>query len=110
MRALITASFDPAARARLERLMDVVHEDWKERLDSAADFLAVYTGFTGFELGERTVGLVGLGAVGREVARRLLPFKARVLAADPCPADVPPGVTLVELDDLLREADIVSLH
>src|SRR2546430_15967979 len=31
MRALITASFDPAARARLERLMDVVHEDWKER-------------------------------------------------------------------------------
>src|SRR5881396_2254613 len=64
----------------------------KVRLDSAADFLAVYTGF---ELGERTVGLVGLGAVGREVARRLLPFKARVLAADPCPADVPPGVTLV---------------
>src|SRR5207244_2242855 len=31
MRALITASFDPAARARLERLMEVVHEDWKER-------------------------------------------------------------------------------
>src|SRR5947199_8760148 len=31
MRALITASFDPRARARLERLMEVVHEDWKER-------------------------------------------------------------------------------
>src|SRR5881397_4423405 len=31
MRALITASFDPVARARLERLMEVVHEDWKER-------------------------------------------------------------------------------
>src|SRR2546428_396949 len=31
MRALITASFDAAARTRLERLMEVVHEDWKER-------------------------------------------------------------------------------
>src|SRR5947208_3716245 len=31
MRALITASFDPVARARLERLMEVVHEDWKAR-------------------------------------------------------------------------------
>ena len=31
MRALVTASFDPAARARLERLMPVVHEDWRER-------------------------------------------------------------------------------
>src|SRR5437773_10677015 len=173
MRALITASFDAAARARLERLMDVVHEDWKERgsiyfdgaefarrirevgadvliveadlvhaevLDavpirmigccrgdpinidleratakgipvfhapgrnadavadlalafllvlarhlpaihdtfrdgggrvaSAGDFLALYTRFTGVELGGRTIGLVGLGAVGREVAAR----------------------------------------
>ena len=31
MKALITASFDPAARARLGRHMEVVHEDWKER-------------------------------------------------------------------------------
>src|SRR5262245_22034377 len=31
MRALVTASFDPAAKARLARLMEVVHEDWKER-------------------------------------------------------------------------------
>ena len=31
MRALVTASFDPAARTRLERAMEVVHEDWRER-------------------------------------------------------------------------------
>jgi hypothetical protein len=31
MRALITASFDPSAKARLARHMDIVHEDWKER-------------------------------------------------------------------------------
>ena len=213
MRALITASFDAAARTRLERLMEVVHEDWKERgtiyfdgaefaahirdvgadvliieadlvhaevlngcrlrmigccrgdpvnvdlelatakgvpvfhapgrnadavadltlafmltllrhlaaiqevfrggtvrLENAGDYVALYTRFTGAELGGRTVGLVGLGAVGREVARRLLAFKARVIAADPHPGEVPAGVALVELDDLLRAADIVSLH
>lgn len=213
MRALITASFDAGAKARLARHMDVVHEDWKERqsiyfdgaafaarirevgadvliieadlvqaevldacalrmigccrgepinvdldlatrkgipvfhtpgrnadavadlalafmlmlarhlpaiadtfrsgaarIEGAGDFLAMYTRFTGVELGGRTVGLVGLGAVGREVAARLLAFKARVLAADPFVTDPPPGVELCPLEDLLREADIVSLH
>jgi len=213
MRALITASFDPAARKRLERHMDVVHEDWKVRqaiyfdgaefaarlkqlgadvliveadlvhgdlleactlrmigccrgdpinidlelatkkgipvfhapgrnadavadltvafvlmlarhlpalgrvyaagakpIDDAASFLDMYTRFTGIELGGRTVGLVGLGAVGREVAARLLPFKARVLAYDPYVTAPPPGVTMSDLADLLRESDFVSLH
>src|SRR5262249_27327544 len=45
------------------------------RVDNAADFLALYTRLTGVELGGRTVGLVGLGAVGREVADRLRAFK-----------------------------------
>jgi D-3-phosphoglycerate dehydrogenase len=214
MRALITASFDPAARSRLARHMEVVHEDWKERqsiyfdgaqfakriraagadvliveadlvhaevleacplsmigvcrgdpinvdlelatqkgipvfhtpgrnadavadltvafmlalarhlpavwatyhggeatrIEQASDFLEMYTRFTGFELGGLAVGLVGLGAVGREVAARLAAFKARVLAYDPYVQDPPPGVTLRDLDTLLREADIVSLH
>src|SRR5437867_7772255 len=197
MRALITASFDPAARARLERLMDVVHEDWKERgtihydgaefaahirdvgadvliveadlvhaevlnacplrmigccrgdpvnvdlalatakgipvfhapgrnadavadltiafllmlarrlpaiqdtfrdgggrVGSAGDFLELYNRFTGVELGGRTVGLVGLGAVGREVAARLAAFKVRVLAYDPYVRVAPAGVAM----------------
>ena len=213
MRALITASFDEAAKARLGRLMDVVHEDWKVRqsiwfdgaefaahirrvgadvliveadlvhadvlngcalrmigccrgepvnvdlelatakgvpvfhtpgrnadavadltlafllmlarhvpaihdtyrggagrVQSAGDFLKLYTRFTGVELGGRTVGLVGLGAVGREVAARLVPFKARIVASDPYVTVPPPGVTLVGLDELLRTSDFVSLH
>jgi D-3-phosphoglycerate dehydrogenase len=48
--------------------------------------------------------------VGREVAARLAAFKARVLAADPYVRDAPPDVALCGLDDLLREADVVSLH
>jgi phosphoglycerate dehydrogenase-like enzyme len=213
MRALITASFDPAAKARLARHMEVVHEDWKvrqtiyfdgvefaerirgvgadvlvveadlvhadvlercplrmigccrgepvnidlglatrlgipvfhtpgrnadavadltlafmltlvrhlpaiaatfrtddTRIEGAADFLALYTRFMGRELGGLTIGLVGLGAVGREVAARLVAFKARILAADPYVTDPPPGVILCSLDDLLRTADVVSLH
>jgi len=213
MRALITASFHPDARARLERHMTVVHEDWKDRhhihfdaaafarhitdvgadvliveadfvqaevidtcalrmigccrgeptnvdldaatrrgipvfhapgrnadavadltvafllslvrhlheieayyrggasrIEGAGDFLALYNRFMGRELGGLTVGLVGLGAVGREVAARLLAFKARVLAYDPYLATFPTGVESVGLDDLLRTADVVSLH
>ena len=214
MRALITASFDPAAKERLARHMDVVHEDWKARnhiwfdgaafakriadvgadvliveadlvhsevldtcrivmigccrgdpvnidlplatekgipvfhtpgrnadavadltlafmlmlarrmpaigdtyragrarkVEQASDFLEMYKRFTGTELGGLTIGLLGLGAVGREVAARLVPFKARILAYDPYLKEAPAGVTLVGLDDLLSQADMVSLH
>jgi autoinducer 2 (AI-2) kinase len=214
MRALITASFDPAAKARLARHMDVVHEDWKARnhiwfdgaafarhigeigadvliveadlihaevldacrivmigccrgdpvnvdlalatqkgipvfhtpgrnadavadltlafmlmlarrlpaidatyrggraarVEQASDFVELYKRFTGAELGGLTIGLVGLGAVGREVAARLVPFKARILAYDPYVAAPPAGVALTGLDDLLGESDMVSLH
>jgi phosphoglycerate dehydrogenase-like enzyme len=213
MRALITASFDAASKARLGRLMEIVHEDWKERqsiyfdgalfaerirqagadvqiveadlvhaevldgcpitmigccrgdpvnidlalatrkgipvfhtpgrnadavadltlafilmllrhlpaigdtyrgggktITQASDYLELYTRFTGTELGSKTVGLVALGAVGREVAARLIPFKARILAYDPYVKEPPPGVTLVGLEELLRASDVVSLH
>jgi D-3-phosphoglycerate dehydrogenase / 2-oxoglutarate reductase len=214
MRALITASFDPAAKARLARHMEVVHEDWKERqsiyfdggefakrirdvgadvliveadlvhaevldacplrmigvcrgepvnvdlelatkkgipvfhtpgrnadavadlavafmlmlarhlpgvwatyhgggatrIEQASDYLQMYTRFTGVELGGCTIGLVGLGAVGREVAARLAAFKARLLAHDPYVTEAPASVTLCDLESLLRESDIVTLH
>ena len=69
--------------------------------------------YRGAELWGKTVGLVGLGAVGRGVARRLHPFGARIVAYDPY---VSPevadevGADLVGLDELLGASDIVSLH
>lgn len=68
--------------------------------------------FRGGELYEKTVGIIGYGRLGRLVARYLLAFDCRVLAADPYidPASVEPGVALVPLPKLLKEADIVSLH
>ncbi len=97
----------------LARHMPAIHDTFRhgdQRIVQAGDYLKMYTALTGFELGGRTVGLVALGAVGREVASRLLAFKARVLAYDPYVKEPPPGIELRSLDDLLRESDFVSLH
>lgn len=67
----------------------------------------------GRELWHKTVGLVGLGAVGRKVVERLRPFGARCRVYDPFlePDAVRlAGAEPVELDALLAESDFVSLH
>src|SRR5262245_5867775 len=68
--------------------------------------------FKGRELHGKTIGVAGYGRLGRIVARYLQAFDTRVLAADPRidVAAVAPGVTLVSLPQLLREADLVTLH
>jgi D-3-phosphoglycerate dehydrogenase len=68
--------------------------------------------FWGHELYGKTVGIVGFGRVGRIVADYLKSFEVRLLATDPDarPEVMPPDVTLVPLDELLPQSDIVSLH
>ncbi|MEM8944715.1 MAG: C-terminal binding protein [Planctomycetota bacterium] len=64
-------------------------------------------------LKELTVGVVGFGRIGREVAARLLPFKGRVLVSDPAvDADVirAAGAEPVDLSQLLAASDVVTLH
>jgi D-3-phosphoglycerate dehydrogenase len=69
--------------------------------------------FVGVELRGKTLGLIGLGQVGGEVARRARAMEMRVIATDPY---VPPeraqalGAELVSLDELLQQADFLSLH
>lgn len=67
----------------------------------------------GRELAGRTMGLIGLGAIAREVAWRAQAFGMTVLAYDPMlPADHPAWqkVRSVPLDALLATSDVVSLH
>jgi len=64
-------------------------------------------------LSSLTLGLVGFGNIGRLVAQRAAPFGFRMLAHDPyvaAEAAQGTGVTLVGLEELLRESDIVSIH
>ena len=68
----------------------------------------------GDDVSGATLGIVGLGGVGRSVARRALAFDMRVLYAKrtrlPLEEERELGVEHRELDDLLAEADVVSLH
>jgi len=57
-----------------------------------------------------TVGIVGLGHIGRAVAARLVPWGARLIGTDIDAAAVPGHVEHVDLPALLRAADIVTLH
>jgi len=63
----------------------------------------------GWELDGKTLGLVGLGRIGRAVAQRAAAFGMRVIAHDPYAPDEP-GVERVALADLWPTADVVSLH
>ncbi len=69
--------------------------------------------YSGVELYEKTAGIVGLGRIGALVAQRLSAFGMTVVAYDPFVAAgraAQMGVRLVSLDELLRTADVVSVH
>lgn len=69
-------------------------------------------GLLGFNLAGKTVGIIGTGMIGIAVARILAGFGCRLLACDPVPADAASalGIDYVDLPELLREADVVTLH
>jgi D-3-phosphoglycerate dehydrogenase len=65
--------------------------------------------FEGDEIGGKTLGLVGIGNIGREVARRANALGMTVIAYDPFVKEAE-GVKLVTLDELLSASDYISLH
>ena len=66
-------------------------------------------GLVGFELEGKTFGVIGTGAIGLRVAAIAQAFGCRVLAFSRTVKEIP-GITYVELDTLLEESDIISLH
>ena len=88
-------------------------------IPTAASFVAsgawedpteAYTRFQGRELAGSTLGLVGLGQIGKRVASFSNALGMQVLAYDPYVTKAPAGVTLATLDDVLAASDFVSLH
>ncbi len=61
-------------------------------------------------LSRLTLGLVGLGRIGTKLADLMRPMVKEILFADPAVPSAPPGLRKVDLDDLFRSSDIVSLH
>ena len=62
------------------------------------------------ELGGRTVGLIGLGAIGLRFAKMADAMGMRVIGFDPFAKNLPAYVTAVDLETIWREADAISLH
>lgn len=69
--------------------------------------------FTGVELYEKTIGIIGLGRIGTLVAQRLAGFGATLIGYDPYVTQARAeqiGVELVSLDDLMKRSDFITVH
>ena len=65
--------------------------------------------FEGDEIGGKTLGLIGIGNIGKEVAKRAQALGMTVIAYDPYVKSVE-NVKMVALDELLANSDYISLH
>lgn len=71
------------------------------------------SGLVGFDLVNKTIGVIGTGKIGYQVIKIALGFGMNVLAYDLYPNDIiknTPGVKYVELDELFKNSDIITLH
>ena len=71
------------------------------------------SGYMGIEVSYKTLGLIGCGNIGSRVAERAIGLKMKVAAYDPFLTQeraVELGVEKVELDELLKRADVITLH
>ena len=69
--------------------------------------------YAGLTLEGKTIGILGVGAIGKQLVRRLQGFDCRILVHDPfvdAAAASALGVELADLDDVLGQSDFLSLH
>ncbi|MCK4544574.1 D-2-hydroxyacid dehydrogenase [candidate division WOR-3 bacterium] len=64
----------------------------------------------GTELYKKTLGIIGFGRIGIELAKRAIAFDMNVIAYDPFVKETDMNVNLTDLDSLLKESDYISLH
>ena len=86
---------------------------WANNYVSSGSWLHPVTGYTDFrgvEVGARTIGVVGLGAIGRTLAEMCVGLGMNVVAYDPYVTDVPDGVSMADLATLAQTSDFISVH
>lgn len=82
-------------------------------VEEFADYVGYYNLFKGFEVHGKTVGIIGLGTIGFEVAKRLAPFNVNFLVFDPYVMQERLKAingTAVLLDELMAKSDIITIH
>lgn len=91
----------------------IIRADHAMRMKSWGTWTSPPRLYRGIDLGGKTLGLVGLGRIGRALARRAQPFNMNLLAFDPYVRQdelAGTSITLTNLERLLRESDFVSIH
>lgn len=94
-------------------LMLAVARRLREVMCASAPSPFSYEATRGMDLRDRTLGIIGLGRIGRRVAELARVFGMTVLATDPAPGpgcDAECGVRMLPLAELLGSADVVTLH
>ncbi|MEX2681701.1 MAG: NAD(P)-dependent oxidoreductase [Candidatus Sigynarchaeota archaeon] len=101
------------ALARKLQVVDRTLHSKAFRVDEFIDYVQYYNMFKGIEIHGKTIGIVGLGAIGFEVAKRLVPFGVKIIVFDPyVNHDRLKQVNgkSVPLDTLMAESDFITLH
>jgi D-3-phosphoglycerate dehydrogenase len=104
------------AQARHMTLADRLLKSGQIKIESEEELIKTLERFAGVELGLRTVGIIGFGAIGYRVAKRLLGFGSKILVYDPFVKTNDPrlkevgGRLTAKLSLLMKEADFVTLH
>lgn len=73
------------------------------------DYNFSINGLTGFDLHEKTVGVIGTGKIGKVFINIMKGFGVNIIAYDPYP-DKNANINYVEIDELFQKSDIISLH
>lgn len=104
------------AQARHITEADRALKSGKIKVESEEELTSLLDRFSGAELGLRIVGIIGFGAIGYRVAKRLTGFGSKILIYDPYVKSTDPRVKEVrgklvrKLEQLMRESDFVTLH
>ncbi|MHA2128575.1 MAG: NAD(P)-dependent oxidoreductase [Promethearchaeota archaeon] len=96
---------------KIQKIDRILHSGNFEVTDFE-DWIKYFETFRGYELGGKTVGIIGLGQIGRRVANRLIPFGVKIMIYDPY---LPEGITneygvKVDLNFLVRNSDFITIH
>ncbi len=109
--AELTITLILAQARRIVRADRMLKNDFM--VDDFGDFAEIYAATTGIELHGKTAGIIGLGRIGVEVAKRLKVFGVSIVAYDPYISEERAkevDAEIVTLEELLKRSDIVTVH